>query len=82
MTVKIFFPYKSIRILNITWNERPTLCTTEWLSPTDYGLRNQAQAGQLREKSLAVDMGCNLWPLHQWGDATSPISFGGANKLC
>ncbi len=20
------------------------------------------------------DMGCNLWPLHQWGDATSPIS--------
>jgi len=21
-----------------------------------------------------ADMGCNLWPLHQWGDATSPIS--------
>jgi hypothetical protein len=46
----------------------------EWLSPTDYGLRNQPSR-LVTGKSLTADMGCNLWPLHQWGDATSRISM-------
>jgi hypothetical protein len=28
----------------------------------------------IRVTQSTVDMGCNLWPLHQWDDATSPIS--------
>jgi hypothetical protein len=43
---------------------------------------HQSPPAPIWSTQYTADMGCNLWPLHQWGNATSPIFKKRSDRLC